>query len=453
MVNYDLRIEKQQIFGAEKIEIAADSSKTIALRFYFDANWRIFDAKAAIFRTAENKYYIIEIKGSSVTVPWEVLAVDRDFELSVIGYDGDMTLTAGKVTVRVVSSLLPEDCKTLSPSETLFDRIKQESVDEAYKKYKDEIDSLKRSYEEKILSLGSQISEANENTENVKKEKNAEIEKIRRENEKEVGELHSRISALNDSLDEAKVKADKWDLIDIAMSDKIRTNNPLWNGGSKEYKLPFINTRNIKVWTSSSFDNYLSEVGLDLTHAVSTDQLFLGKEGLKKIRLANTDKITSASLMFFECPSLREVELGDLDECTNVKQMFCTATSLEKVKFGSNGKITEFGEMFSGCIALREIDATINMSAAINIVDMFLGCGSLEKVSFEPDSIPLDIDLGACKSLSRESMQSLFDGLKNGTTGNVTVSKYAYDNNFPTADERDDTESAVNDKGWELTLI
>ncbi|HAS37392.1 MAG TPA: hypothetical protein DCS04_02090, partial [Ruminococcaceae bacterium] len=170
--SYDLRVEKQQIFGAEKIAIAADSNKTVELRFYFDVNWRIFDAKAAIFRTAENKYYIIEIRSSSVTVPWEVLTVDRDFELSVIGYDESMALTAGKVTVKVVSSLLPEDCKTFSPTETLFDRIRQDSVDEAYKKYRDEIESLKRSYDEKILSLGLQINEANENTKNVERAKN-----------------------------------------------------------------------------------------------------------------------------------------------------------------------------------------------------------------------------------------------------------------------------------------
>lgn len=453
MVSYDLRVEKQQIFGAEKIAIAADSNKTVELRFYFDANWRIFDAKAAIFRTAENKYYIIEIKSSSVTVPWEVLTVDRDFELSVIGYDESTALTAGKVTVRVVSSLLPEDCKTFSPTETLFDRIRQDSVDEAYKKYRGEIESLKRSYDEKILSLGLQINEANENTKNVEKAKNEEIAEIQRENESTVSGLNSRISELNGELDEAKVKAEKWDLVDAAMSDKIRSNNPLWNGGSKEYKLPFFNTKSTKVWTSTSFDNYVSELGLDLTQATSADQLFMGKEGLKKIRLASTGNLTSTVLMFNECPSLRDVELGNLEKCTNVKQMFLSASSLEKVKLGTNGHIRNFNGMFSGCVALREIDATLNFSAAEDVADMFLGCGSLEKVSFEPDSIAVDIDLGVCKALSKESMRSLFNGLHNASSCNVTVSKYAYDNNFPTVDERDSVESDINEKGWELTLV
>lgn len=147
MVNYDLRVEKQQIFGADRVAVAANANETLSFRFYFDASWRIFDAKAAIFRTAQNKYYIVEIKSSSVTVPWEVLTVDSDFELSVIGYDGSTILTAGKVNIRVASSLLPDDCKTLSASETLFDKFKQESLAEAYKKYEDELISIRRDCE------------------------------------------------------------------------------------------------------------------------------------------------------------------------------------------------------------------------------------------------------------------------------------------------------------------
>ena len=84
MVKYELRIEKQQIFGAEKIAIAANANETVSLHFCFDSSWRIFDAKAAIFRTAQNKYYIMEIKSSSVTVPWEVFA---DFEIQRL-YEG-----------------------------------------------------------------------------------------------------------------------------------------------------------------------------------------------------------------------------------------------------------------------------------------------------------------------------------------------------------------------------
>ena len=236
MVNYDLRIEKQRIFGAEKIAIAANANETISLRFHFDANWRIFDAKAAIFRTAKNEYYIIEIKESSAKVPWEVLAVDHDFELSVIGYDGSMVLTAGKVDVRVVSSLLPDDYKTFSPSETLFDRFKQDSIDEAYKKYEDEIESLKYAYEKKILEMGVKINKANENTKNVEKEKDAEIAKIRQEHAEENLTFNTKIAELNKSLSAAQLKADKWDLVDAAMADKTRSNFALWTGGTKEYK-------------------------------------------------------------------------------------------------------------------------------------------------------------------------------------------------------------------------
>lgn len=452
MVNYDLRIEKQRIFGAEKIAIAANANETISLRFHFDANWRIFDAKAAIFRTEKNEYYIIEIKESSVTVPWEVLTVDHDFELSVIGYDGSMVLTAGKVDVKVVSSLLPDDYKTFSPSETLFDRFKQDSIDEAYKKYKDEIESLKHDYEKKILEMGVKINKANENTKNVEKAKNDEIAKIRQEHAEEVAALSTQIAEINKTLAAAQIKADKWDLVDAAMADKTRSNYAPWMGGTKEYKLPFFNTKNMSLLTAGNFDNNVSELGLDLTSATTLSQMFTQRKCLKRIELRNTDKITTIINCFSNSPSLREVILGNLTSCDNAKQSFYNDTSLEKITFGKNDRIKDWSDTFSGCISLIEINATLNMAAANWVSGTFDKCTSLQSVRFEKETVSSDISLASCKSLSKESMESLFDGLAISHDGTVTLSKYAFENNYPTADEKNAIEKRLTEKGWELVL-
>lgn len=452
MVNYDLRIEKQQIFGAEKIAIAANANETVSLRFYFDASWRIFDAKAAIFRTAQNKYYIIEIKSSSATVPWEVLTVDHDFELSVIGYDGSMVLTAGKVDIKVVSSLLPDDCKTFSPTETLFDRFKQDSIAEAYKKYEDEIDSLKRSYEKKIVEMGTKINEANENTENVEKSKNEEIAKINQKHAEEIHSLNNEIADINKTLAAAKIKADNWDLVDAAMADKTRSSYAPWMGGSKEYKLPFFNTKNMSVLSAGNFDGNVTELGLDLSSATSLQSMFSQKASLRRIELRNTDKVTTIINGFSNSTALREIILGNLTSCNNAKDAFYGDTSLEKITFGENHKIQDFSRMFYGCIALKEINGEIDLTFVTNATEMFLNCSSLEKVSFAPKTICADLDFGACKQLSKESMQKIFDNTVTNGSRKLTLSKYAFDNNYPDAEEQTKIRTALTEKKWSLIL-
>lgn len=452
MVKYELRIEKQQIFGAEKIAIAANANETVSLHFCFDSSWRIFDAKAAIFRTAQNKYYIMEIKSSSVTVPWEVLCVDRDFELSVIGYDGAKVLTAGKVDVRVVSSLLPEDCKTLSPTETLFDRFRQDSISEAYRKYEDEIDSLKRSYEKKIVELGNQISKANDNTENVEKTKNEEIKKLKQDHAAEVHSLNTKIEEINKTLAAAKIKANNWDLVDAAMSDKTRSNFAPWTGGTKEYKLPFFNTKNMQYLSTGNFDGHVSEIGLDLSSATSLDEMFRLKECLKKVELRNTDKLTTMVNAFSNSVALREVTLGNLTQCTSAKWAFFDDTSLERVTLGKNGIINNFFATFSGCISLKEIIGDLNLIAAITVQGMFENCTSLQTVSFVKETIGIDINFGSCKSLSKESMMSIFDGVVKNGERDLTLSRYAFENNFPTAAEQNEIINALTKKNWSLNL-
>lgn len=454
MVYYDLRIEKQQIFGADKIAVAANANETVSFRFFFDAGWRIFDTKAAIFKTAENKFYIMEIKSSSVIVPWEVLTIDRDFELSVIGYDGTTVLTAGKVDIHVVSSLLPEEYKTFSPTETLFDRFKQESLNDAFKKYRDEIESLKRSYEKKIVEMGVLISEADEKTKNMEKSKNDEIEKINQNHAAEVSSLNNEISNINATLAATKIKADKWDLVDAAMEDKTRSNFALWTGGTKEYKLPFFNTKNMSYLSGGNFDGNVTELGLDLTSATTLLQVFSQKASLRRIELRNTDNIKTICNAFSNSTMLREVILGDLTSCANAKDAFYGDTSLEKITFGKNKNIDDFSGMFGNCIALREINGVLDTTIARNVTKMFENCSSLEKVTFKDKSIYTDLSLEWCKQLSKESMENIiFHAIEKNGDRFLALSKYAFYNNFPSADDREDIIDFMTQKNWELKLI
>lgn len=452
MVKYELRIEKQKIFGAEKIAIAADANATVSLRFYFDSNWRVFDAKAAIFRTAENKYYIIEIKGSSVTVPWEVLTVENDFELSVIGYDGAAVLTAGKVDIRVVSSLLPEDCKTFSPSETLFDRFKQDSIAEAFKKYEDELENQKRSCDEKLVEMGTQIDKANGNTKAVEKAKNEEIEKIRQEHSAEIVRLNAEMNELKTKYAAAKNKADNWDLVDEAMSNKTVNSNAPWAGGTKQYKLPFFNTKSMKTFTNNNFDNYLTEIGLDLSSAGSMAQIFKEKGSLRKIELRNTNGVTSLLQTFMNSKSLREVILDDIMHCTTLKSTFFGCTSLERVVIGKNERIIDYTDAFNGCIALRDIIGELNMVGTNYVESTFLGCARLRTVAITKDSLYKSISFGPCVELSKESMESIIAGLKQGNNLSVCFSGYAFENNYPTSGERLKVRDILKQKGWTLSL-
>lgn len=453
MVNYDLRIEKQKIFGADKIAIAANANETVSFRFSFDANWRIFDSKAAIFKTFDDKYYIIEIKGLAVTVPWEVLCVDHDFKFSVIGYEKEKVLTAGSVDIRVVSSLLPEDCKTFSKTETLFDKFIQNGIDIAYKKYKDEIESLKYSYETKIVNMGAQINAANENTKNVEKAKDDEIKEIRQDHAAQVYALNTEIAEINATLAETKVKADKWALIENAVGDKSRANYALWCGGTKKYKLPFLNTKSMSTISAGNFDDNCTELGFDCSSLREFIGVFTTKTNLERIELRNTHNITSFLNAFSYSTSLREIILGDLTSCSNIKMLAVNCTSLEKITIGQNAKIQDFSSAFSGCISLREISGTLNFIVQTNVSGTFDNCTSLEKVRFTEESIGMAINLGSCRALSKESMLSLFNALRKVNDKKITFSKYAFDNNFPTETEQNEIIKSITQKGWYYEMV
>lgn len=452
MVCYDLRVERQNIFGSEKISIAADANNTVALRIHFDACWRVYDQKAAIFKTRQNRYYIIEMKSSEVKVPWEALTEVGELEMSVIGFDDEKVLTAGKVTLEVVSSLLPEEYKQLSPTETLFDRFKAECTQEAYNKYKNEIASLKRDYEKKLLDLGDELNEANENTKKIEAAKNKELEALEQGKNSQITTLNLKIADITAELNEANVDAGKWRLVNAAMADKVRSNLAPWAGGTKEYKLPMFNTENMSTISNASFDNNCTELGLNLASATELDQAFRGKLGFKKLTFINTNSITSMVEAFLGCTALREVILDGVKSCKSFKHTFNGCTSLERVELGESGFPQSFYGTFMNCSALKEIVGTLDFTVTKEATSAFSGCSALEEVRFEPDTISVELGFSSCNKLSRKSMLSLFDGLREVSDLTLILSNYAFENNFPTATGKAEIRSMLKEKGWNLSL-
>lgn len=451
MITYDLMLDRQRLIGADKFTIAANANDTVCLHFHFDRSWRRFDSKAAVFRNYASAYYIIEITADRAKVPWEVLTHQGEFELSVIGFEDEKVLTSDKVEILVEESLLPEDCKTFSPSEVLFDRFKRECIAQAYLDYEDEINELKRAHVVEKMTLGEQINEANERTQNAIEEKNNEIEQLNLQHEKEKIALNSQINELNTEMIGYKEKAEKWDLVDVALGMKTASTYPLWSGGNRKFRLPMLNTSAISSFASSNFSSNLTEIGLDLSSVTSFAMMFASHKGLEKIELKNTQNVTTFANLLESCKTIKTITIDSLKSCNTLYHFANEATLLQTVNFGSTVEVGNYDKAFCSCVLLKEINGTIDMSFSSTTTSMFAGCSSLEKVTFVENSIGGNsIDFSSCVRLSKDSMINIFNALHTDASYTLSLSVYAFDNNF-TPEEQEEWISFVTEtKGWAL---
>ncbi len=453
MIKYDLTLEKQRLIGADKFSIAANANETVCLCFHFDRSWRRFDSKAAVFRNSSSEYYIIEIISDRVKVPWEVLTHQGEFELSVIGFENEKVITSDKVEIRVSESLLPEDCKTFSPSEVLFDRFKRECIAQAYLDYEDEINDLKKAHIAEKMLLGEQIIEANKRTKEAVEEKNREISELETSHNIEKNSLNNKIVQLNKDIDYYKEKADKWDMVDYAISLKTVPTYALWVGGSAKYSLPMLNTSSITAFSANNFSSNLKEIGLDLSAVTSFSSVFASHQSIEKVELRNTHKIESFANTFKSCKTIKSIKIDSLEKCHSMYHFAYEATLLQSVDFGTVSAAGNYERAFLNCSVLKEINGCFDMSFATNVSAMFIGCSSLETVRFVEGSIGKSMDFSSCVRLSKESMCSIFNGLYPTDLCNLTISMFAFENNF-TEDEREEwIDFVTNTKGWELNIV
>ncbi len=453
MIKYDLTLEKQRLIGADKFSIAANANETVCLCFHFDRSWRRFDSKAAVFRNSVSEYYIIEIVADRAKVPWEVLTREGEFELSVIGFEDEKVITSDKVEIIVAESLLPEDCKTFSPSEVLFDRFKRECIAQAYLDYEDEINELKKAHIAEKMLLGEQINEANERTKEAIDEKNEEIRELEISHNIEITGLNTKITQLNNDIAFYKEKAEKWDQIDYAISLKTSSTQTLWSGGTEEFSLPMLNTSSISVFASSNFSSKLKEIGLDLSSVKTFSAMFASHNAIEKIELRNTQNVASFANTFEACKTIKTVSIDSLEKCNTMNRFANAATLLQEVNFGTVSAAGNYERAFSGCVLLKDINGCFDMSFATNASSMFSDCSSLETVRFVENTIGVSMNFSSCVRLSKESLCSIFKALYPTELCTLSISRFAFENNFTEEEREEWIEFVTKTKGWELSIV
>lgn len=450
MITYDLSLERQNLLGADKFSVAAHSNETVSFRFHFDRSWRIFETKAAVFRSSDGKYYVIDIRGNCVTVPWEVLRSSSGFDLALVAYENEVVLTSKKVRIAVSESLLPEYCRQLSPTETLFDRMKAQAVNEAYEQYRDEIRQLKHSHANELIELGQQLEAERSNTAAVAAEKDAQIQQLNYQASCVQNEHNAEISALQAEIAEKSDKSEKWDMVDDAISKKTHSNQQLWSGSNDFFELPFLDTSSITQFSSAYISSYLTSVGFDVSSATTLESLFSGKNNLKSIKITNSENIASVSSMFDGCTRLINADLGNLESAISVTKLFYHCYALETVSLGEMMCYTSMADMFNDCRLLREINGTFSSMVCNNSARTFYNCVNLEEVRFGEECIRTSIDFGYCTVLSKESIYSIARGLSSEVSATVTLNEHALTTNLTSA-ELSEIRSIARTKGWTIS--
>lgn len=453
MINYDLTLQKQKLLGADRFTLAANANETMCLHFHFDRHWRVFDSKAAVFRNAENRYLILEIINDRVKIPWEMLTQVGDFDVSVLGYEKNKVLTSDKAIITVGESLLPEDYRTLSPTEELFDRFRRECTAEAYEGFRDETEELRRTNASDRIEYAERLAEAQQEKADALKAKDDEIKLIEQTHLAEVKEYRNTVLSLERQLEEYREKAESWDLVDRAIQGKTLGNSALWHGGSEEYSLPMLNTSSVKSFAARHFDSNLREIGLDLSSVTEFSEVFLNKDSIRRLVLKNTQNVQSYDNLVCGCMSVRYLDLGDLTNCTVLTSLATDAVMLEKVKFRNMCSVVYMEDAFYNCSALREIDGVFDMRTINDATYAFDYTPSLETIRFKENTIAQPIAFAQSISLTRESLMSIVNGLSPEHPQTVILSRLAVENAFPTDEEKNAFLAFIREeKGWETEL-
>ena len=452
MITYELTLQGQNLLGADKFSIAAESNESVQLRFHFDRSWRIFDSKAAVFRDSMHRYYVLDIPSCCVTVPWEVLRDDSGFELAVVAYNSTSTVyTSKRVDICVSVSLLPEFCRQLSPTETLFDRFKEEAKNRALQEYSDEIRELNDAHAAEITALGEQLEAERQNTQLVTLQKNLEIAELNRQAQEAAAQHSAEVAGLNSQIAEKTDKAEKWDMIDTVISQKTNTSFQLWNGGNQEFELPMMNLPLVTGISSSQISANLVKVGFNIPSVTTLKEVFSSKTKLREITLKNTNNVTSFHSTFTGCSSLLYADLGDLTRCNELSYCFRNCSSLRKVRFTNAVRISAMTYAFHTCTSLEEIDGTLNTMLCSSYDNPFSGCANLRTIRFAENCIRATIDFSGCVNLSTESLFSIANALNNEEHATVKLPRSAFVSTV-SAEDASEIFGIITGKSWAYTL-
>ena len=142
---------------------------------------------------------------------------------------------------------------------------------------------------------------------------------------------------------------------------------------------------------------------------------------IEKFEQVGTNTVTSASQMFYNCPSLQSVTL-DTGAVTNASYMFNGCLSLQSVTLDT-GAVTSASQMFYGCSSLQSV--TLDTGAVVDASQMFNGCSSLQSVVLDTGAVTSASSMFSnCSSLQSVVLTGLTRGV---SVANASLSSTALD--------------------------
>ena len=116
---------------------------------------------------------------------------------------------------------------------------------------------------------------------------------------------------------------------------------------------------------------------MDLSNVTNTSYMFGTCSQLTKVPQLNTSKVKDMSYMFYMCANLKDITLGDTSNVNDMSYMFYMCSySLKRVKNLDTSWAYNTSNMFAYDYGLTEIPS-LNLRRCSNMERMFLQCSSL----------------------------------------------------------------------------
>lgn len=117
-LNIVFKVSHQSIWRADAVRLVTESKNYVRAIFEFSNDWDGI-TKTAIFKKGENVYHVI-LEDDACMVPWEVLATDGSFIVSVFG--GDL-ITADSAYIRVTKSAYEDGGAPAEPTPSVYEQV------------------------------------------------------------------------------------------------------------------------------------------------------------------------------------------------------------------------------------------------------------------------------------------------------------------------------------------
>ncbi len=241
-------------------------------------------------------------------------------------------------------------------------------------------------------------------------------------------------------------------MVNFAISIKSVPTYSLWAGGNEGFYLPMLDTSSITAFSASNFSQNLKGVGLDLSSVTSFAAVFSAHKAIETISLKNSGNVRSFANLLESCKTVRTITIDNLKSCYSLMRFANEATQLREINFGTVVEADSYERAFCNCTVLKNINGTLSLKLASNINMIFTNCYHLEEVRFKEDSISQSIDFLSCTRLSKESMISVFRGLMGGANGTLSVSLYAFENDFSQEEREAWSDYVTKTKGWQFDI-